>query len=64
MTDFEVVIAGHAVCSGERKRIQVPLGRRVSGNELSLPVEVVCGRSDGPRLFVCAAVHGDEVAGV
>ena len=59
-----VVIAGHTVGPGERARIQIPLGKRVSGNEIALPVEVVCGRKPGPRLFVCAAVHGDEIAGV
>jgi predicted deacylase len=59
-----IVIAGQKVGPGERRRIQIPLGKRVSGNEIALPVEVVCGRSPGPRLFVCAAVHGDEIAGV
>ena len=27
-------------------------------------VQVVRGRRDGPRLFVCAAVHGDELNGI
>ena len=40
------------------------MGRRVTGAELSLPVEVVHGKNAGPRLFVCAAVHGDEINGV
>ncbi len=60
----EVKIAGQTVQPGERRRIDVPLGRRVSGNEVSLPIEVVCGRKPGPRLFVSAAVHGDEIGGV
>jgi len=64
VTEEAIAIAGHTVRPGERKRIQIPLGRRVSGNEIALPVEVVCGRRPGPRLFVCAAVHGDEIAGV
>ena len=64
MTDFSIEIAGHSVRGGERRRIELPLGKRVSGNQVSLPVEVVCGRTPGPRLFVCAAVHGDEIAGV
>jgi uncharacterized protein len=59
-----LVIAGTAVAPGERKRIQIPVGRRVSGNEISLPVEVIRGSAPGPRLFVCAAIHGDEIAGV
>jgi hypothetical protein len=59
-----IEIAGHAIRPGERKRIEIPLGRRVSGNQVALPVEVVCGREPGPRLFVCAAIHGDEIGGV
>jgi hypothetical protein len=37
---------------------------RVSPGTLTLPVKVVRGREDGPRLFVTAAVHGDEIIGV
>lgn len=62
--DLAITIAGESVSPGERKRIQVPLGKRVSGNEIALPIEVVRGRRPGPHLFVCAAVHGDEIGGV
>ena len=64
MADFEVSIAGIPVGPGERRRVDVPLGKRVSGNQVSLPIEVICGRSPGPKLFVCAAIHGDEIGGV
>ena len=57
-------IAEREVTPGQRVQLQIPVGRRVSGNEISLPVEVICGRWPGPRLFVCAAVHGDEINGV
>ncbi len=57
-------IGGEKVSAGTTARIQIPLGRRVTGSELSLPVEVVNGREPGPRLFLCAAVHGDEINGV
>jgi predicted deacylase len=30
---------------------------------MTMPVHVVHGRKDGPRLFVCGAVHGDEIIG-
>lgn len=29
-----------------------------------MPVHVVCGKRPGPRLFICAAIHGDELNGV
>lgn len=59
-----ITIAGTAVAPGSRARIEVPIGRRVSGSEVALQVEVVNGRQSGPRLFVCAAIHGDEINGV
>lgn len=61
-TSFE--IAGLQVRAGTRERTEIPVGRRVTGAEVALPVEVVNGKADGPRLFVCAAVHGDEINGV
>ena len=38
--------------------------RTVTGTSLAMPVHVVCGRRDGPTLFVSAAIHGDELNGV
>lgn len=64
MSGNSVDIAGHSVAPGTRERIQIPVGRRVTGTEVALPVEVVNGQRSGPRLFVCAAVHGDEINGV
>jgi predicted deacylase len=58
------VLGGVEVPPGQRRTVELPVGRRFTGAELVLPVEVVNGRSPGPRLFVCAAVHGDEINGV
>jgi predicted deacylase len=30
---------------------------------MTMPVQVICGRRPGPRLFICAALHGDEISG-
>jgi predicted deacylase len=60
----DIVIAGQSISPGERRRIKVPFGKRVGGNEIGLPIEVVRGRRGGKCLFVCAAVHGDEIGGV
>ena len=51
-------LGGVEVPPGERRTIELPVGRRVTRAELVLPVEVVNGNRPGPRLFVCAAVHG------
>jgi predicted deacylase len=58
------VLDGVEVPPGERRTVQLAVARRFTGAELALPVEVVNGRRPGPRLFVCAAVHGDEINGV
>ena len=57
-------IGGTKVSAGTRKTVSLPIGRRFTGAEMVLPVEIVHGRKPGPRLFVCAAVHGDEINGV
>jgi hypothetical protein len=59
-----ITIAGVEIPPGARRRVEVPLGRGVAGGERALPVEVVHGSDPGPRLFVCAAIHGDEINGV
>lgn len=49
---------------GERRRVEIPVARLPTETWLSLPVEVVCGARPGPRLWLSAAVHGDELNGV
>jgi predicted deacylase len=55
---------GVEVAPGTRKTINIPVARRYTAGEVSLPVCVVNGRKEGPRLFVSAAIHGDEINGV
>lgn len=64
MSGNAIEIAGHTIAPGTYERIQIPVSRRVTGAEVALPVEIVNGRKPGPRLFVCAAIHGDEINGV
>jgi hypothetical protein len=55
---------GVTVTPGTRATIALPMARLYTNNEMTLPVQVVHGRSSGPVLFVAAAVHGDEINGV
>ena len=55
---------GITVKPGERATAALPMARLYTNNEMTLPVQVVHGRSSGPVLFVSAAVHGDEINGV
>jgi predicted deacylase len=49
---------------GGRQRVNIPVAQAYGQAEVSLPVVVINGRRPGPRLFVSAAVHGDEINGV
>ncbi len=49
---------------GERATVRLPVADLYTGTSLAMPVHVVCGRRDGPVLFVSAAIHGDELNGV
>lgn len=57
-------IGGERVPAGQRRTIHLPLGHLYTHNPITMPVQVVHGRRDGPRLFVSAAVHGDELNGI
>jgi predicted deacylase len=64
MSAAPVVVAGQPVPPGERARIDVPLPNLYTQTPVAMPVHVVHGRKPGPRLFVTAALHGDEINGV
>lgn len=49
---------------GFRKDVELPITRLVTGGDVSLPVQIVHGKHDGPTIWVSAAIHGEEVMGV
>ncbi len=57
-------ISGVDVEPGRRKRVDIPAARLPTDTWLSLPIEVLNGIKPGPRLWLSAAVHGDELNGV
>ena len=52
------------VPEGTSARIDLPVARLFTGTWLSLPVTVLHGARPGPRLFLDAAIHGDELNGM
>jgi predicted deacylase len=58
------MIAGESVKRGERRTINVPVARLYTHAEMNMPAHVLRGKKDGPVLFVCAGIHGDEILGV
>lgn len=62
MSIFE--IAGVQINRGERKRIDLPVAMLPAQTMISMPIIVIRGKKDGPRLWISSAVHGDEINGV
>ena len=57
-------IGSVTVAAGQRTSVQLPVPPLYTHSAVSMPVHVVNGRRSGPRLFVSAALHGDEINGV
>ena len=57
-------INGTEISPGTRATLDLPAGRLYTHTPMSVPVHVVSGKRAGPRLFVSAAIHGDEINGV
>jgi predicted deacylase len=59
-----ITIGRVEVKPGERRSIQLEMGRLYTHAQTAMPVQVICGKRAGPVLFVSAAIHGDELNGV
>jgi len=57
-------IAGQSVAPGSSVRFQVPVARSPIQALVELPIMVAHGSLPGPRVFLTAAVHGDEINGL
>ena len=55
----ELLVAPGRTATGE-----LPISRLVTGTQISLPIQVLHGRRPGRTVWISAAVHGDEIAGV
>lgn len=60
----EIKFGDTLVKPGERATVRLPVADLYTGTSLAMPVHVVCGRREGPVLFISAAIHGDELNGV
>ena len=57
-------IGGEEILAGERRQLALTVAKLYDFTDMKIPVEVVRGTTDGPTLFVTAAIHGDEINGV
>lgn len=58
------VIGDRTVEPGTRAVVELPVSRLSDHTPVSMSVQVIHGRNDGPTVFVSAGIHGDEVIGV
>lgn len=63
-TGAAFVINKTVVPPGVRRTLDLRVARLYTHSEITMPVHVVHGAQPGPRLFVSAAIHGDEINGV
>jgi predicted deacylase len=57
------IIGGETIPLRSRRFIELQLPPLYTHTPMTLPVHVVRGSKGGPRLFVSAAIHGDELNG-
>ena len=59
-----LTIENVVINKGKRQRLEIVVAKLFDHTEMTIPVEVVRGREDGPTIFISAAIHGDEINGV
>jgi uncharacterized protein len=59
-----VTVAGTSVAPGNKAVLALPLTELAEGTSIRLPVVIINGARPGPRVYIGAAIHGDEVTGV
>lgn len=59
-----ISVGGESVAPGEKRQFRYHATTTYHGDAVELPVTVVNGAEAGPRVFLTAAVHGDELNGI
>lgn len=62
-TEF-VQVGEVRVAPGTVQRADLPVANLPTQNQASIPIQVIHGKFQGPRMWVDAAIHGDEINGV
>lgn len=63
MSSQRLTLGGVHVRAGETRDIGLDLSETYTGDTIRMPVRVIRARKPGPRVFVTAAIHGDEING-
>ncbi|MCX8078222.1 MAG: succinylglutamate desuccinylase/aspartoacylase family protein [Geminocystis sp.] len=62
--EHQIKIAGEIIPPGVVKQLEIPVARLPTQTLICLPVTVINGLESGARLWISAAIHGDEINGV
>ncbi len=60
----DLIIGGIKIKAGETAKINLKVAKLYDLTQMEIPVKVIRGKEEGPRLFISAALHGDEINGV
>ncbi len=63
-TSDKFVIDGNEIKRGQRVRINIDMGSIYDFTDVKMPIEVIRGKKEGPTLFICSTIHGDEINGI
>jgi uncharacterized protein len=59
----DLIIGGVSVLPGEWRDVRLKISETYTGDDMNIPLKVVRAKLPGPRVFVTAAIHGDEING-
>lgn len=59
-----ITVGDVSVAPGRKAKIELPFAKVATGATEHLPVAVINGRMSGPRVWLSAAIHGDELNGI
>ncbi len=60
----DLIIEGFTVAPGQKLKAQLPALELADGTIVNLPLILINGTKPGPRLYLGAGIHGDEVNGI
>jgi predicted deacylase len=64
MKNSPIKICGVEVQPGERVTLALPTPEIYTCAPLHIPMHILHGRKEGPKLLICGTFHGDEVNGI
>jgi predicted deacylase len=64
MSESSFEINGETIAPGEKRLVALSVPRLNSSEQAIMPLHVLHSKKPGPRLFISATIHGDELNGI